>query len=106
MKRVELRGEREATAPGTISARIRRLAQEAHAVVVELGPGGVLGRHPAGVPQLFVVIRGSGWASGGDGEVIDLRAGDAVAWDAGEEHESGSNEGMTVLVVEADSLAV
>jgi hypothetical protein len=60
MRRVDLRGEREVTAPGSVSARVRRLAAQAHAVVIEIGPGGVV--------------------------------------------ESGSNEGMTVLVVEAESL--
>ena len=106
MRRVELRGEREATAPGTIGTRVRRLAREAHAVVLELGPGGVLGRHPAGVPQLFVVVRGSGWVSGAAGGREQIEAGEAVVWESGEEHESGSEEGMTVLVVEAESLDV
>ena len=104
MRRVELRGEREVTAPGSISARVRRLAAEAHAVVIEIAPGGVVARHPAVVSQLFVVVSGSGWVSGADGEREAIRAGEAVLWDPGEEHESGSEEGMTVLVVEAESL--
>jgi len=106
MRRVELRGEREVTAPGSLSARVRRLAREAHVVVIEIGPGGVVARHPAVVAQLFVVVRGSGWVSGADGEHQEIRAGEAVLWGAGEEHESGSEEGMTALVVEAESLVV
>ena len=66
MRRVELDGDREATASGSLNARVRRLAPEAHVVVMEIGPGGVVGRHPAVVAQLFVVVRGSGWVSGGD----------------------------------------
>jgi quercetin dioxygenase-like cupin family protein len=85
---------------------VRRLAAQAHAVVVEIAPGGVVGRHPAGAPQLFVVVRGSGWASGTEGQRMPLEAGDAVAWEAGEEHESGSDTGMTALVVEAEALDV
>ena len=104
MRRVELRGEREVTAPGSISARVRRLAAEAHAVVIEIAPGGLVARHPAVVPQLFVVVSGSGWVSGAGGEREAIRAGEAVLWDHGEEHESGSKEGMTALVVEAESL--
>ena len=52
------------------------------------------------------MIQGSGWVSGGDGEREQIRAGEAVVWEPGEEHESGSDEGMTVLVVEAESLDV
>jgi quercetin dioxygenase-like cupin family protein len=101
---VDLDGEREVSAPGSVSARVRRLAPQAHAVVIEIGPGGVVGRHPAPVPQLFVVIRGSGWVSGADGGHKAIGAGEAVLWEQGEEHESGSEDGMTALVVEAETL--
>jgi quercetin dioxygenase-like cupin family protein len=92
------------TAPGSVSARVRRLAPEAHAVVIEIGPGGVVGRHPAVVAQLFVVVRGTGWVSGADGLRIQISAGEAVLWEPAEEHESGSDEGMTALVVEAEQI--
>jgi quercetin dioxygenase-like cupin family protein len=104
LRRVELRGELDVTAPGSVSARVQRLATEAHAVVIEVGPGGVVGRHPAGVAQLIVVVRGSGWVSGADGERETIGSGEAVLLERGEEHESGSEEGMTVLVVEAEKL--
>jgi quercetin dioxygenase-like cupin family protein len=104
VRRIELRGEREVTAPGSLEARVRRLAAEAHVVTIEIAPGGVVGRHPAASTQLFVVIRGTGWVSGGDGAREPITAGEAVLWEPGEEHESGSNAGMTVLVVEADSI--
>jgi len=94
------------TAPGSVSARVRRLAGDAHVVVIEVSPGGFVARHPAGWAQLFSVVRGSGWVSGGDGKHASIEAGEAVLWDAGEEHESGSDEGITVLVVEAESLAL
>ena len=104
MRRIELHGEREVTAPGSVSARVRRLAGDAHVVVIEVGPGGVVARHPAVGAQLFTVVRGSGWVSGGDGERESMEVGEAVLWDPGEEHESGSERGMTVLVVEAERL--
>ena len=104
MRRVELAGEREVTAPGSVSARVRRLAPEAHVVVIEVGRGGLVARHPAVGAQLFAVVAGSGWVSGGDGVREPIAAGEAVLWEPGEEHESGSDAGMTVLVVEAQSL--
>jgi quercetin dioxygenase-like cupin family protein len=106
LRRIDLSGERDATAPGSIGARVRRLAAEAHVVVIEIAPGGVVARHPAAGAQLFTVVSGTGWVSGGDGDRVPIRAGEAVAWGPGEEHESGSEEGMTVLVVEAESLDV
>jgi quercetin dioxygenase-like cupin family protein len=87
-----------------VNAAVRRISAEAHVVVIDVDPGGVVGRHPATVAQLFVVVRGAGWVSGGDGEREPITAGTAVLWDPGEEHESGSDEGMTVLVVETESL--
>jgi quercetin dioxygenase-like cupin family protein len=83
---------------------VRRLAPEAHAVVIEIGPGGVVARHPSVVGQLFVVVRGSGWVSGQDGKREPISAGEAVLWEQGEEHESGSDDGMTAVVLEAESL--
>jgi mannose-6-phosphate isomerase-like protein (cupin superfamily) len=106
MRRVDLAGEREVSAPGSVSARVRRLAAQAHAVVIEIGAGGVVGRHPAGVAQLFVVVRGSGWVSGADESREAIAAGEAVLWEEGEEHESSSDDGMTALVIEAESVDV
>jgi quercetin dioxygenase-like cupin family protein len=74
--------------------------------VIEIAPGGIVGQHPAVVAQLFVVVRGSGWVSGADGEREAIESGQAVLWEQGEEHESGSDTGMTVLAVEAESLDV
>jgi quercetin dioxygenase-like cupin family protein len=107
VRRVELTGEREVTAAGSIGARVRRLAAgEAHVVVIEIAPGGVVARHPAVAAQLFAVVRGSGWVSGVEGDREPIAAGEAVLWEPGEQHESGSDGGMTALVVEADAFAV
>lgn len=70
--------------------------------VIRLGADGVVGRHPAVVDQLFCVIEGEGWVSGANGARVRVRAGQAAHWSAGEDHESGSENGMTALVVEAE----
>ena len=76
------------------------------AACFRLGPGGVIGRHPASVEQLLVVVEGSGWVSGADGERVAIRAGEAAFWEAGEEHETTSDDGMTAIVIEAPGLGV
>jgi quercetin dioxygenase-like cupin family protein len=106
LRRVELTGEREIDRFESVAARVRRLALEAHVVVIEIDAGGTVGRHPAATHQLFAVVRGSGWVAGGDARPREIKAGEAVLWAAGEEHESGSEAGMTALVIESDSIAV
>jgi len=85
---------------------VRRLTDGAHVVVIEVEPDGVVAKHPAAGFQLFAVVSGSGWVSGAGRGREPIAAGEAVVWDPGEEHESGSAEGMTVLVVEAESISI
>ncbi len=68
-----------------------------------IGPGGFIPRHPAVGPQLFVIVNGSGWVSGDDQKRVPIRAGRAAFWAAGESHESGTDPGMTAIVVECES---
>ena len=65
-----------------------------------IGPGGFIPRHPAHGPQLFCVMDGSGWVSGADGRKVPIDANQAAYWEPGEEHESGTDGGMKVIVVE------
>jgi quercetin dioxygenase-like cupin family protein len=65
-----------------------------------IGAGGFVPRHPAaGEPQLFAVVQGSGWVSGDDDKRIPIKVGQAALWEVGEMHESGTDEGMTAIVV-------
>jgi hypothetical protein len=68
--------------------------------VLTFGPGALLGRHPTGLWQLFALVSGSGWASGADGFRTQLESGDAVLWEPGEEHVSGTDTGMVAVVVQ------
>lgn len=104
MRFVELSGDREIDRYESTAARVRRLAAEAHVAVVEIRPGGAVGRHPAASRQLFAVARGSGWVAGGGGTRAPIEAGQAVLWEEGEDHESGSDDGMLAIVVEAAEL--
>lgn len=63
-------------------------------------PGGLLGRHPARRSQSFTVVTGTGWVAGTDGIRQPVSAGQGVTWEPGEEHESGTDVGMCVVIVE------
>jgi quercetin dioxygenase-like cupin family protein len=76
----------------------------AQAAVFRLAAGGCIARHPATVPQVLVVLDGSGSVSGFDGVLEPIRAGEAVFWTEGEEHETLTDVGMTALVLEAPGL--
>lgn len=71
---------------------------------MHLGPGGLVGGHHAVGPQLFLVVSGSGWVRGQDSGHIPIASGQAAFWSDGEWHESGSDTGMDVIVLEADTL--
>jgi quercetin dioxygenase-like cupin family protein len=74
------------------------------AACFRLEPGGRVGRHPATVPQLLAVVAGQGWVSGADGEPQAISAGEAAFWNAGEEHETWTDDGLTAIVFEAEDV--
>ena len=74
------------------------------AAVFRIAPGGGIVRHPATVPQILVVLEGSGEVSGVDGVAEPIETGEAVFWRRGEEHETVSTTGLTALILEGDGL--
>lgn len=80
--------ERFGSRDATVVPIARSRAEGASLVRIELGPGGVLGRHEAVATQVFVVVAGSGWVSGGDGTEHGVTDGNVVVWDAKEMHET------------------
>jgi len=98
--------EHSVEAHGSLGFTLRGVirSEQAHVAVAILAPDGLIGRHAATVTQLFVVVEGAGWAAGADAERVEVAAGDAVLWEAGEEHEAGTDAGMVALVVESNTL--
>ncbi len=87
---------------GSIEARYTRIGTGDAAVgIMRLGPGGKLGRHSAGRPQLMVVLAGTGRAQGGEAIGMDIGPGMAVTWHEGEEHETSTETGLDLLIIEA-----
>jgi quercetin dioxygenase-like cupin family protein len=74
------------------------------AACFRLAPGGRIARHPASVPQILAVIAGAGWVSGDDGHEHPIETGHAAFWEAGESHETRTDEGLTAIVIEGDGL--
>lgn len=74
---------------------------ESSVSLVRLAPGGRIARHPATVPQLLVVLSGSGWVRGAEDVWTPIVAGSAAFWERGELHETWTTTSMTVLIVEA-----
>jgi quercetin dioxygenase-like cupin family protein len=76
------------------------------AAVFRVAPGGRIVRHPATYPQVLAVLDGSGTVSGPGGVDEPIEAGEAVFWQAGEEHETKTAEGLTALIIEGDGLEI
>jgi quercetin dioxygenase-like cupin family protein len=85
-------------------SRLARLSSDAHVSIMTLNTSGQIGFHQAVVPQLFVVIKGTGWVCDVSREQIPVAPGQAVWWHAGEWHGAGTAQGMTALVIESESL--
>ena len=95
------------TAHGSRDAALSRVARvegRVQVAVVHLAAGGALGRHPAVVNQLFLVVAGSGGVAGDDGIPLPISPGRAAFWVAGEEHGATSENGLIAVVVEAANL--
>ncbi|HTJ68306.1 MAG TPA: hypothetical protein VL551_12310 [Actinospica sp.] len=69
-------------------------------------PGGIIGTHAAVGGQVFLVVTGSGWVSGADGEKHPIQAGEGARWDEGEIHTSGTDVGFTAIAVEGPALEI
>jgi quercetin dioxygenase-like cupin family protein len=74
------------------------------AAVFRVAAGGRIVRHPASYPQILAVLDGSGKVSGPSGFEEPIEAGEAIFWQAGEEHETQTADGLTALIIEGDRL--
>jgi hypothetical protein len=77
-------------------------ADEFRVHIADVSLGGLLGRHPVRLWKLFNVITGTGWVSGDDGVRNEIHSGEGVRSSPGESHESGTNDGMIVAIVQSN----
>jgi len=71
-----------------VMSRITQTDKVAHIGCVHLDEDGLIGYHPAVVPQLLLVVSGEGWVRGKTDEYIKVHSGEAVFWDKDEWHET------------------
>ncbi|MFL5938543.1 MAG: cupin domain-containing protein [Gaiellaceae bacterium] len=89
---------------GATIGGVARASGAVRVSLLQLAADGVVGAHPAACPQLFLVVAGSGWARSGAEPRSPLAAGEAALWEADEVHGSGSDGGLTAVIVEADEI--
>ena len=82
-------------------SRIAHLWEEAVVNCAYLQPQGGIGYHQATTLQLFLVVQGEGWVQGETLERKSIKAGQAAYWERGEWHESGTDTGLTAIIIEA-----
>jgi quercetin dioxygenase-like cupin family protein len=85
-------------------SRVIPTTTQAHIGCIHFSHGGIVGLHQAITQQLFLVVAGSGWVRGESDERTPVSAGQAAFWEKGEWHESGSESGMTAIVIEGDDI--
>ena len=69
-----------------------------------LNPGGVIEYHQAPGQQLYVVVMGEGWVRGEANERTPIHANRVAFWQKGEWHESGTETGMTAIIIEGENI--
>ena len=89
---------------GATIGGVARACGSVRVSLLQLAAGGLVGAHPAACPQLFLVVAGSGWARSGAEPRSPVAAGEAALWEVDEVHESGSDGGVTAVIIEAEEI--
>ena len=89
---------------GFILSKVVHLFDKAVLNCAYLNANGVIGYHQAAIPQLFLVVQGVGWVRGEFTEKTAIKTGQASFWEKNEWHESGTETGMTAIIIEGVNL--
>ena len=77
-----------------------------HVGIMHLDQGGIVGYHDATVPQILLIIEGKGWVRTGAENKVRVVAGDVIAWEKGEGHETSTDIGLKAIVIESEGLEI
>ena len=75
-----------------------------HFYCVYCEAGGVIGAHPTGFCQLFLVVEGAAWVEGEAHPRTVITRGQGAFFDRGEMHSKGSDNGAMIIMLQADTL--
>ena len=90
---------------GVVTTKLVHVFDETDIKCAYLGSNSVIGYHQTTKNQLFVVVQGEGWVRGKRPEArCRIKAGQAVFWEKGEWHESGTEMGMIVILIEGEDI--
>ena len=87
-----------------VISRVVHLLDEATIHCAYLDAKGKIGYHQTAGPQLLLVVQGEGWVRGKSPDKTAIRAGQAAFWEKGEWHESGTETGMTAVIIEGSDV--
>jgi quercetin dioxygenase-like cupin family protein len=87
-----------------VMSRIVRTVNATHIGFMYLDEAGIIGFHQATMPQLLLVVSGSGIVRGESEEYFKVEPGTAVFWQKGEWHETKTDKGLTAVVIESEEL--
>lgn len=85
-----------------IFSKITRSTTGVKVSCFHLGAKGLVGYHEASTQQLFLVLKGKGWARGKFPNKISITENQAVFWEKNEWHEAGTETGLVAIVIEGD----
>jgi hypothetical protein len=82
-----------------IIARVLQLDNKAEVNAVYIHPGEHVTVQQAMTQQLFLIVNGEGWVKNVSGEKKTVRQGQAIFWGESELPESGTEAGMTAVII-------
>jgi hypothetical protein len=68
--------------------------------LIRFDPGGSICCYPAVAPQLFLIVPGEEWVRGIASDQTRIKAGQAAYWEKESGHESGTEAGLTAMIIE------
>ena len=82
-----------------IIARVLQLDNKAEINAVYIHPGEHISVQQAMTQQLFLLVDGEGWMQNDSGEKKTVKQGQAIFWGESELPESGTESGMTAVII-------
>ena len=83
-----------------IISKVVNLESEAVVNVAYIRPMERIISQQAAASQLFMLVEGEGWVRSESDEIFPVQEGQAMYWEKDEWHESGSENGMTAVIIE------